>query len=79
MQKWFALILTSATKKDGIAIYFASMGRMIRIELTNAWFTARCVNPFTTSAITAVYIIRERHSFVKKNQDFYRLESNFLI
>ena len=26
------------------------LGRTMRIELTHAWFTARCVNPFTTFA-----------------------------
>ncbi len=30
--------------------HFLSMGRTMGIEPTNVWFTARCVNHFTTIA-----------------------------
>ena len=46
--------MCSQTKRHCVIKYTMStsfkLGRLMRIELTNVWFTARCVNHFTTTA-----------------------------
>lgn len=49
--------------------YAFNMGRLNRIELSNVWFTARCVNHFTTAAKCNInYIDNENRCKVKNYQ-----------
>ena len=55
------------------------MGRLIRLELTNAWFTARCVNPFTTAAKCLIIIKLIEYKVKGKRKNHYIVASSYCL